>query len=379
MCFTSYEDGSTFNVGLSEPIQYNWLNKTYATLSVSDTTLSTSGLYNRYYTLEDVQYSHIIDGSTGYPVDGEIQTITVVGGYAWANDCLTTAFTVMGSTDIVDFVNKGGLEQVAGIEPISHYSTVAMSSDTSTANSNISGLYLLGLQQYAEDEMGIIASIDVTTLASVNTAYPVISQITENGMTLIVPNISDYTWLIVLACTLGVIAIGVLLYIRYHHPRDAMSNINNVRKGKLFVWQDVIIYGILLVLIVSLLWVFVFTVDEVEYSTLQIVDTLYDEIIFVYNSETGNYVTNYSERLDVVVVECDDGCLCVYIYHDGETDMDNFINLLCIEPDGTADMIDAVCGTYEDCVNTFPAITSAGGVIVCSPNYIKVVALGGDL
>ncbi len=360
--FTTKEDGSDFTQSIEEPYQYAGLfGNIYATLSVSNSALSTSGLYNRCYTVDDVTYSHIIDGSTGYPVEYDMPTITVVGATAWAADCLTTAFTIMGAEGIVDFVNNGGLTNV-------------LSLGITGINTTLS---FVGSYMYDGDNLGIVTNIATSDFLYVNDDYPIVTQITENGIAIVMPENNSYTWLIVLASVLAVGAVGTLLYVRFHHKRPAMFTVDNVRKGRLFIKSDIVVYALLFVLIISLFWVFVFTADNQEYDQLQIIDTVNDEIIFVYDRDTGEYYINSSYRLDIVVEQCEDGCLCVYIYNEGETDMDNYINLLCIEPDGTADMTDAVCGLYEECVNSFSAITGVGDVIVCSPNGIKVVGVGG--
>lgn len=360
--FTTKEDGSAFTQSIEEPYQYaGMFGNIYSTLSVSNSSLSTSGLYNRSYTVDDVTYSHIIDGSTGYPVEYDMPTVTVIGATSWAADCLTTAFTIMGADGIVDFVNDGGLTTVLSLG-------VTGSSTT---------LSFVGAYMYDGDELGVITNIATEDFLYINDDFPIVSQMTENGILIVMPTTSSYTWLIVLASVLAATAIGVLLYVRFHHRRPAMFAVDNVRKGRLFIKSDIVVYALLVVLIIALFWVFVFTADSQEYDQLQIIDTVNNQVVFVYDRNTGEYYINDSYRLDIVVQDCEDGCICVYILEEGETDLDNFTNLLCIEPDGTADMIDAVCGVYEECVNSFPAITEVGDLIVCSPNNIKVVAVGG--
>ncbi len=361
--FTTKEDGSVFSQSIEEPYQYAGLfGNIYATLSVSNSALSTSGLYNRCYTVDGVTYSHIIDGSTGYPVEYDMPTVTVVGATAWAADCLTTSFTIMGADGIVEFVNDGGL-------------TAVLSLGVTGDNTSLS---FVGSYIYDGDNQGIITNFSTSAFSYINEEYPIVSQMTENGIFILLPTSNDFTWIIVLASVLAAIAIGVLLYVRFHYGRTAMFAVDNVRKGRLFIKSDIVVYVLLFVLIISLFWVFVFTADSQEYEQLQIIDTSNDQVVFVYDRASGEYYANESYRLDIVVEQCDDGCICVYIYNEGETDMDNYINLLCIEPDGTAKMTDSVCGVNQECVNNFPAITDVGDITVCSPNNIKVVGVGGD-
>ncbi|MDR1178095.1 MAG: FAD:protein FMN transferase [Spirochaetaceae bacterium] len=70
-------------------------NEKYLTAYGKDEGISTSGSYDRFYTIDGRRYSHIIDGKTGYPSGGEIISATVIGGDAARNDALTTALCVM--------------------------------------------------------------------------------------------------------------------------------------------------------------------------------------------------------------------------------------------------------------------------------------------
>lgn len=58
---------------------------------VSDKSISTSGDYNRYYTVDGKRYSHIIDVKTGRPIDNGIVAATVIGKDAAFGDALSTA------------------------------------------------------------------------------------------------------------------------------------------------------------------------------------------------------------------------------------------------------------------------------------------------
>lgn len=77
----------------------------FCTFTVKDTSLSTSGDYEKYYTIEGVQYCHIIDPSTGSPIRTGISSVTVVGGSAAEDDAITTAISVMGKERAVQFIN----------------------------------------------------------------------------------------------------------------------------------------------------------------------------------------------------------------------------------------------------------------------------------
>jgi thiamine biosynthesis lipoprotein len=67
--------------------------------------ISTSGDYEQYYIIDDVRYCHIIDPTTGKPVQTGIMTATIIGGSAAEDDALTTAIMTMGKDKAIEFIN----------------------------------------------------------------------------------------------------------------------------------------------------------------------------------------------------------------------------------------------------------------------------------
>lgn len=78
---------------------------TYARFNVKSAGLSTSGDYEKAYTLNGTTYCHIIDPFTGRPKTIGIAACTLVGGTAARDDALTTALLVMGEEKAVEFIN----------------------------------------------------------------------------------------------------------------------------------------------------------------------------------------------------------------------------------------------------------------------------------
>jgi thiamine biosynthesis lipoprotein len=78
----------------------------YARIYVSDATLSTSGDHEQYYMIDGTRYCHIIDPTTGSPIQTGICSVTVIGGTAAEDDALTTAISAMGVNKAVEFINQ---------------------------------------------------------------------------------------------------------------------------------------------------------------------------------------------------------------------------------------------------------------------------------
>ena len=89
----SKPDGSAWRVAVQHPTEAEYLG----VLSISDEAAITSGGYERYFIGEDGQtYWHIIDPTTGAPVDSGLISVTIVGKSGLVCDGLSTALFVMG-------------------------------------------------------------------------------------------------------------------------------------------------------------------------------------------------------------------------------------------------------------------------------------------
>jgi thiamine biosynthesis lipoprotein len=67
----------------------------FARLSVEDTSVSTSGDYERFFILDGVRYHHVLDPRTGRPARG-VRSVTVVSRDATLADALSTALMILG-------------------------------------------------------------------------------------------------------------------------------------------------------------------------------------------------------------------------------------------------------------------------------------------
>ncbi len=99
-------EGQPWNVAIQDPRN----TEAYAcTLRLSDAFVVTSGGYQRFFTGPDgTVYQHIIDPATGYPVQSDLLSVSIVtrrdnGGTGTMADAYSTALYVMGETAAVDF------------------------------------------------------------------------------------------------------------------------------------------------------------------------------------------------------------------------------------------------------------------------------------
>ena len=96
-------------IGLQHPRESEGL---LGTFEIKDKAVSTSGDYEKFFTIEGKRYSHIIDPRTGNPVTG-IVSVTIVTDNATRADALSTGVFVLGKEKGMALIEK--LPDVEGI------------------------------------------------------------------------------------------------------------------------------------------------------------------------------------------------------------------------------------------------------------------------
>lgn len=86
------KNGDDWNIGVLDPKTKNSL----LTLRVSDKFVITSGNYLRYIDINSKRYHHIIDAKTGYPVDNELNSVTIISDNGFLGDALSTSCFLLG-------------------------------------------------------------------------------------------------------------------------------------------------------------------------------------------------------------------------------------------------------------------------------------------
>lgn len=93
-------DGSDWKIGLKDPFG----GSVPIGLSVSDCAVITSGGYERFFTGDDgKKYIHIFDGKTGYPVNNNVVSSTIVTKNGLYGDYLSTSTFILGKDETVKF------------------------------------------------------------------------------------------------------------------------------------------------------------------------------------------------------------------------------------------------------------------------------------
>ena len=122
----SKPDGKSFVIGIENPNSNDYLMKVNAK---DKTSVVTSGSYQRYYTVNGKNYSHIIDTDTLYP-DEYFTSVTVISSDSALADAFSTALFCMSYDDGIKLVesneeieaiwldNNGKTYQSSGVKAI---------------------------------------------------------------------------------------------------------------------------------------------------------------------------------------------------------------------------------------------------------------------
>jgi thiamine biosynthesis lipoprotein len=96
-------NGEPWTIGIAAPGNPN--HHPFSTLNITNTSIATSGNYEKYVVIDGKKYSHTIDPKTGYPVSG-IKSTTIICPNAEIADAMATPVMVMGIKAGLDLVNQ---------------------------------------------------------------------------------------------------------------------------------------------------------------------------------------------------------------------------------------------------------------------------------
>lgn len=332
-------------------------------VQVANASISTSGQNVRKYTVDGVEYAHIINGVTGAPAQTGVRSVMVVvpdsAGDFWATkgDCLTTALTVMGRDGIVGLIN-GYLNEL-GIKVVVQYQTLDGRKQL-LSNYDLSEIVDKS-QSFGEFGWALETDKQGNYVYNANVKFdrPV------NGFAVA---------LIVGGCVLGVAIVALVVYHFVRGKRRLVSNLQNARKDKPFKIGDVMVYLGVAIVILVLFYVFFFNADSTQVQIVNVVDDEAGETLFTYNVTRGEYLINTDNvnGWQIEVVEKSFGVEVTFTRDFGDETRFNTVRITRGQ-EPSVKMIDSQCGFHQDCVRNFDEVTRSGGAIVCSPNRLKIV------
>ena len=88
------EKNTPFKVGIQDPTSED--GSSIGNISISNKSVVTSGIYERYLEKDGIIYHHMIDPSTGYPFENNLSSVTIISSSSIVGDGLSTTTFGLG-------------------------------------------------------------------------------------------------------------------------------------------------------------------------------------------------------------------------------------------------------------------------------------------
>ena len=112
LCIGKKTNTDNFGIGVRKPFAAN--NEVLVALSVDDSSVVSSGNYERYFYADDgTFYHHILNPATGYSYDNDLSDVTILSNDSLTGDCLSTTCFCLGLDDGMKLI-----ESLDGIEAV---------------------------------------------------------------------------------------------------------------------------------------------------------------------------------------------------------------------------------------------------------------------
>lgn len=87
-------DGSKYNIGIQRP--FDETGNPVTSVKIADQSVVTTGIYERYFELNESIYHHILTPSTGYPCENTLYSVTIITDSSLTADALSTVCFLLG-------------------------------------------------------------------------------------------------------------------------------------------------------------------------------------------------------------------------------------------------------------------------------------------
>lgn len=104
LCIGNKPDGTPFNVGIQKPFANR--NETISTINISDKSVVSSGIYERFFEKNNKFYHHILNPKTGYPYDNSLVSVTIISDKSVDGDGLSTTCFALGLEKGMKLINS---------------------------------------------------------------------------------------------------------------------------------------------------------------------------------------------------------------------------------------------------------------------------------
>lgn len=92
-----------YTIGISDPQD---TSQSILTLQIDDSSVVTSGNYQRYFEIDGKRYHHILNPQTGYCFDNGLSSVTIISESSLQGDCLSTVCFSLGKEKGLSLINS---------------------------------------------------------------------------------------------------------------------------------------------------------------------------------------------------------------------------------------------------------------------------------
>lgn len=104
LCVGERPEGRDFRIGIQLP--FGDYQETIAAVSCKDSSIVTSGIYERYFIQEETLYHHILNPKTGYPCENNLVGVTILSPSSVEGDGLSTSCFMLGLEEGMQLINS---------------------------------------------------------------------------------------------------------------------------------------------------------------------------------------------------------------------------------------------------------------------------------
>lgn len=100
----SKTDGTAYTIGIQKPFEDT--GSAIASLKITDQSVVSSGVYERYFEKDGTLYHHILDPQTGYPYQNDLLGVSIICDSSVDGDALSTTAFSMGLKEGMKFIES---------------------------------------------------------------------------------------------------------------------------------------------------------------------------------------------------------------------------------------------------------------------------------
>jgi thiamine biosynthesis lipoprotein len=111
LCVGQKPDGAPFRIGIQRPFAER--SETVGTVEITDQSVVSSGIYERYFEKDHQLYHHILNPKDGFPYDNGLTAVTIISKKSVDGDGLSTSCFALGLEKGMELINS--LPDVHGV------------------------------------------------------------------------------------------------------------------------------------------------------------------------------------------------------------------------------------------------------------------------